>query len=333
MTQAQKIVELMQVSSDDRDLSWLQESLNAAVKLELSTLPPYLCGYWSIRGMETDPRPPVADLIQIILYEEMLHLSLACNMLTTIGGRPDIDTLVPTYPGPLPGGVRPDLTVYLSGLTPEFVHDVCMAIELPEADPGKAADTYGSIRAFYSAIGDAFRNVKPAMTGENQITLTIGSNSLYAIKSLADAEKAISEIKEQGEGTSISPDGSDFGGELAHYYKFGEIYYGKRFVEVDGKWEYAGDPVPFPDAYPMAMVPEGGWPDPSLGVQKLLDTFNGTFSSVLANLQNAWTMGNEGDVWAAVRNMGELRTTAQQLMRIPLPDESANYGPDFRVSS
>ncbi|MFJ8780898.1 hypothetical protein [Streptomyces sp. NPDC102476] len=37
------------------------------------------------------------------------------------------------YPGPLSGGVRPGVTVYLSGLTRTFVHDVMMAIEAPEA--------------------------------------------------------------------------------------------------------------------------------------------------------------------------------------------------------
>ena len=40
-------------------------------------------------------------------------MGLACNMLTTIGGTPQINTpaAVPKYPGHLPGGVRPHLTV------------------------------------------------------------------------------------------------------------------------------------------------------------------------------------------------------------------------------
>ncbi|NJP82759.1 hypothetical protein HCK01_36730, partial [Streptomyces sp. AA8] len=42
-------------------------------------------------------------------------------MLTTIGGAPRMAdaALVPKYPGPLPGGVRPELSVSLTGLTKE----------------------------------------------------------------------------------------------------------------------------------------------------------------------------------------------------------------------
>jgi hypothetical protein len=260
-------------------------------------------------------------------------MGLACNMLTTIGGTPQIKSAVPTYPGPLPGGVRPDLSIYLSGLTPQFLNDVCMAIELPEEGPVAAADSYGSIGAFYTAIGEAFAGLKPPMSGQNQMVLSIGANSLYGINNPADAEKAINEIKEQGEGTSTSPEASDFGGELAHYYRFAEIYHGKTLIQVDGKWEYAGDPVPFPDTYPMSAVPEGGWPDPSVGVQKLLESFNGLFWTLLTNLQSAWTTDNVDDLWEGVTNMSDLKIPAQQLMRIPQPDGSGNYGPDFRVST
>jgi len=46
----------------------------------------------------------------------MFHLGLACNILSAIGGTPQILAAVPTYPGPLPGDVRPQLTVYLGTL-------------------------------------------------------------------------------------------------------------------------------------------------------------------------------------------------------------------------
>lgn len=333
MSPAGRIVELMQVSSADRDLSWLKESLNAAIKVELCTLPPYLSAYWSIQDFDKDSAPPVAALFKTIIREEMLHMGLACNMVTAIGGTPEIRSNVPTYPGPLPGGVRTDLTVYISGLTPEFIKDVCMGIELPEGDAAAGGDSHESVGEFYRAIGDAFAKVNPPMTGDNQMTLDIGSKSLYAINTLADAQKAVSEIKEQGEGTSASPDASEFGGDLPHYYRFAEIYYGKRLIQVDGKWEYAGDPVPFPDTYPMARVPEGGWPNPSMGVQKLLHSFEGLFWTLLTNLHNAWTTNDVDEVWEAVKNMADLKIPAQQLMRIPLPDGGGNYGPDFRLSS
>src|SRR5262249_36943662 len=97
------IVELMQAPVETRDVEWLQQSLQSAIDLELSTLPPYLCGMWSIKDSSTT----AASLINSVVLEEMLHMGLACNMLTTIGGTPQIDSGIPTYPGPLPGDVRP----------------------------------------------------------------------------------------------------------------------------------------------------------------------------------------------------------------------------------
>jgi hypothetical protein len=69
------------------------------------------------------------------LLEEMLHLGIVCNLLTTFEGTPKLATAlaVPKYPGPLPGDVRPNLTVYLSGLTRQLVKEVYMEIEYPQA--------------------------------------------------------------------------------------------------------------------------------------------------------------------------------------------------------
>ena len=73
------------VAAPTHDISWLHDALQTAVQLELSTLPPYLIARWSIRS----PGDPVAQTIKQIAREEMLHMGLACNMLTAIGGSPD----------------------------------------------------------------------------------------------------------------------------------------------------------------------------------------------------------------------------------------------------
>ncbi len=44
------VAELMQVPTSQHDVSWLQDSLQVALELELSTLPPYLCAAYSIDG-------------------------------------------------------------------------------------------------------------------------------------------------------------------------------------------------------------------------------------------------------------------------------------------
>src|SRR5262245_58400143 len=121
ISMSQKIVQLMQVPHEQHDLDWLRESLQAAVELEFATLPPYLCGLWSIKDPDRDRT--VYNLILSVIIEEMLHMGLACNMLKAIGRTPQINNadFVPKYPGPLPGGVRPELTVYLAGLSKKFV--------------------------------------------------------------------------------------------------------------------------------------------------------------------------------------------------------------------
>jgi rubrerythrin len=142
-----KIIKLMQVPEPVRDISWLEQSLQAAVELELSTLPPYLCGAWSVKDTTSD----VYKIVLGVALEEMGHMGLACNMLTTIGGTPQISTSVPTYPGPLPGGVSPDLTVYLAGLSIDYLQNVYMQIEYPEGGPiarAAAGETYPTIGAF-----------------------------------------------------------------------------------------------------------------------------------------------------------------------------------------
>jgi len=259
----------------------------------------------------------------------MLHMGLAANMLATIGGTPSINTRVPTYPGPLPGGVWPDLTVYLGGLTKAYVGDVYMTIEYPDSGPITPPPKEETIGQFYDAINDAFVQINPTCSGKDQLTATVGSgNTVFPIQSVADAQKAISEIKEQGEGTSKSPD-DGLGDELAHYYRFGEIYNGATLVQVNGEWQYTGDAIAFPQTYPMAPVPHGGWPDPPSNVSTLLEQFDGAYKSVLDSLQAAWESGNQTDLDNAVGAMFGLGGPAVQLMQIKLANGSGNYGPDF----
>jgi rubrerythrin len=84
--QSNQIVELMRQPTEQRDATWLREAVQQAILLELATLPPYLCGMWSI-----DPpggNNQVSRTLRTIIFDEMSHLGIACNLLTTIGGTP-----------------------------------------------------------------------------------------------------------------------------------------------------------------------------------------------------------------------------------------------------
>lgn len=319
------IYDLMQVAPETRDLDWLKKSLQAAIKLEFATVPVYLCGMWSVQSLSG----PVYDTIRGIVLDEMFHMALACNMLTTIGGTPEINTedSVPAYPGPLPGEVRPWLTVALTGLTKDVVEKMYMQIEYPENGPISffRGESFPTIGDFYDAILEAFRQLQAGdITGERQLAR---GGRLFAIRSFADAERAITRIKRQGEGTSQSPYSDDLENNLAHYYKFAEIYHERRFIRTQsGKWGYEGDAVPFPEVLPMAEVPAGGYPQEAKALE-----FNRSYTTMLNHLQNAWQTGTSGELSDAISAMLELEGPARELMEKPLPGGNGNYGPDFRL--
>ena len=84
----------------------LRKHLQWAIELEHSTLPPYLCALYSI---EEGHNEEAAEVVHSVFMEEMLHLTLAANILNAIGGSPQIDTpsILPTFPTYLPTATAP----------------------------------------------------------------------------------------------------------------------------------------------------------------------------------------------------------------------------------
>ncbi|MEV8565524.1 ferritin-like protein [Streptomyces sp. NPDC051322] len=319
------VARLLSIPERRRDLDWLRQSLQHAVELELATIPPYLCGWWSI----IDRKSEAARLIRRIVGDEMYHLGVVCNLLVAVGGRPRIKEALASYPGPLPGGVRPEVTVYLSGLTKSYVHDVMMAIEAPEDPLTQARDSSSTVGDFYTALLTAFRTLAPELSTRGQLSERIGSDVLKPIDSLSAVEQAIDIIKEQGEGTVSSPAEQFDDDQPAHYYAFGEIYHGRRLRKVGRTWEFTGEPLPFPEVRPMGRVPIGGWPSPPARVRKLLDHFDATFMAVLSNLETAWAGGDPRALRVAVHAMHGMEDPALELMEIENPDAPGTYGPQF----
>ncbi len=325
-----KIVELTSAPSEEHDKEWLKEALQAAIELEHATVPAYLCLIYSV----IDRTEQVFTILQSIMKEEMLHMGLGCNMLTAIGGTPAINKsdFVPEYPGPLPGGVRPDLTIALAGLSKEIIKDVFMEFEHPYTGEVTELDQdYPTLGKFYDAILNAFRKLDASdFTGGVQITE--GDIGMFKIHNLADVELAIEEIKEQGEGTTRSPlSALDSTGELEfpHYYKLGEIYHERQLIKTnDGDWRYEGKEIRFPDCYPVARVPKGGYPG-------VTDEFNRKYRDLLDGLHDAWSAESDEAGQAllgkALDDMFGLRNIALQLVKTPLPYGKGNYAPDFRL--
>ena len=90
---------------------------------------------------------------------------------------------------------------------------------------------------------------------ERQVLKWFGPNHVFAITDVESAAKGIDVIVVEGEGTSTTP--FERCDDPAHFYKFSEIYEGRRIVRTDDGFAYTGAPVPFDAAgvYPMVDNP------------------------------------------------------------------------------
>ena len=237
----------------------LYHKMQIAIEIEHATIPVYLYSLYSIReGFNIE----IAARILSVIKQEMLHMSLDCNILNAIGGAPKIDdpNFIPHYPGPLPGAIEGGLQVSLSPLSKQLVYDEFMVIESPETPlDGDASDAEGiTIGQFYRHLHDeiiALNKEQNIFTGKPELQLQTGFPALQIapVTDEASALAAIEMIVAQGEGTSMSP--LDPEHELAHYYKFAEIYYGRALVPnpdlaaaTKTPWVFAGHPIAFDPA-------------------------------------------------------------------------------------
>lgn len=324
----------------ERRLELLKQTLQQAVELEFATIPLYLTALWSIK----DNLHPVAKSIRNVVQEEMLHLSLVSNMLASIGGKPklyDPSDKGLRFPTGLPGGVHPELTLRLSGLTDDALEDF-LEVELPlekisiEGFHGKYTHADGenssaTIGAMYDAIRKEFESLRPAMSPDNQIS---GPLAWFVVDTIEKVDSAINWIKEQGEGAVQPSTDKTNPKSLSHFYRFWEVRERKR-IEYDtaaGKFVF-GAPLTFPDVWPVAVVPEGGYrqQDVSEDVWALLCGFDRTYSQLVKLLESAWGGGGQAAMWKAIEVMFDLEKTAIPLMQIPRPDGKGNYGPAFRM--
>jgi photosystem II stability/assembly factor-like uncharacterized protein len=315
----------------DHDLAWLKEALQLAVQLELGTLPPYLLARWTIE----DTSHPCAVSINEIRGEEMSHFGLACNLLVAIGGTPLIADpgVVPVYPGPLPGGIQPGLIVRLARFSKEQV-GVFMQIERPQGNPVAtftATEDFDSIGEFYNAIKAAFRRLAPVLDVSRQLE-NPDPIGIFKIDTLDKVVRAIDLINLQGEGSSSSPEEKP--GDLAHYYRFGEMYHLRELVGQPGNWSFTGAVIEPPRVWPMADIPAGGYLRenvPDIAIAALLEKFDREYSNLLRTLESAWQHGDNALLDNAVGIMLVMGRTGRQLVTKRLPDGSANYGPCFRL--
>ena len=338
------------LTADLTDTDNLRSALQVAIELEHSTIPPYLYALYSLKPGQNEA---IGQLIRSIVWEEMSHMSLACNMLNAIGGAPDIDKpdFIPDYPGPLPGTVESGLIVPLAPFSPQLVHDVFMVIEQPETPldfpvgPNMllaAPEQPLTIGQFYQHIAEAFRAGGEALFTGNPAR-QVSSWRIQPVTDLASALAAINTIIEQGEGTPESPldAGLMESQEMAHYYRFAEIYNGYQLIPnthapadapFDERYIYGGDPIIYEPAgvWPVVTNPKRTtYPHGSVAAFAN-QTFNYTYTSLLKSLHQTFN-GSPDTINTAIGLMEALKGQAIGLMKLPYTtDGLTNAGPSFQ---
>ncbi|WP_035058625.1 ferritin-like domain-containing protein [Andreprevotia chitinilytica] len=142
----------------------LYTHLQTAIEIELSTIPIYLYTYYSIQRQpqNTDNLPngqalatfanKAGGILMSVAVEEMLHMSLSCNILRALGGEPK---LYCRSPGAYPTNLPHHKAGFSVGLEPLSAHqlDQFKIIEIPEAAGAPPQrDNWTSIGQFYRYI-------------------------------------------------------------------------------------------------------------------------------------------------------------------------------------
>ncbi len=334
----------VQAMSKAEVLATLQDDLQTAIQLEQATLPPYLTALWTIRPQATSAGAKAATRhLVTVIREEMIHLAIACNILSATGGQPSLNGSnpqhpVPSYPGALPGHSKTSnpFVVGLGPLGPSSL-DTFLKIELPRYDdPVAPPDGWATIGEFYEEIIALVRQLsdadfKSAVNGqasdesnpvldENGYYQGPGSGTIYRVRSVAGAIAAMNEIMVQGEG--VKNYHRDVPNELAHYYQFQKIL---ESMQPGGDWtSYQNDIVPMA-ANPGSLLSRF----PPQAIQ-LNTQFNKLFSTLLDQLHASFNSTNpDATLQTAIGTMLQLQSPAQQLMAISLTQGSATCGPTF----
>lgn len=320
----------------------LHRHLQWAIELEHATLPPYLCALYSL-----DParNPDAVELVSSVFVEEMIHLSLAANLLNAVGGEPrlDVPELLPGYPRPLPHG---SMELSLLPFGPEAL-DMFLRLEKPEAPgaPGEG-DHYETIGQFYDAIEEGLRYLCETL-GEDKVFSGDQSRQVTAgpfhhtggvVEKVADLESALAaldEIVEQGEGTSrgevwdgdhdiFHPDRD----EVAHYFRFQELKIGRRYQRGDTPQSGpTGEPVTVDLAGVSPMQPNPHRSD-NAQIRAAQEEFDDSYCTLLYLLEQAFT-GEPALIRDATRAMFGLKAETLKLMQLS-EDDHTTAGPTFQ---
>jgi hypothetical protein len=342
----------------------LKTYLYAALQLEHATIPLYLTALYSIHPATN---ADASLVVRVVAVEEMLHLTLAANVLNAIGGRPDLTApdFVPPYPAYLPDG-EDDFQVNRQRFSRQAVEDF-LKIERPHPAPDEesrvvsqkgdggpsllAAPGDDTLR-FYS-IGDFYEEIRrslerlgdeKAKAGEElfvgdparQVTPEYyysGGGQIVPVTDMESAVEAIRLIGEQGEG--LGGGIFDNQGELAHYYRFKQLMYGRHYQVGDDPDDPTGPPlnVDWDAVYPVKTNASLDDYRDAPELHAAAVEFNRQYADFLGLLTDAFT-GQPELLIDAVVGMFRIRDGMTNLLRNPIPGaDGLTAAPTFEIGA
>jgi hypothetical protein len=340
----------------------LKAHLYLAMQLEHATIPPYLTALYSIKhGTNMD----AVKVLRVIVVEEMLHLTIAANLMNSIGGEADLTKpgFVPSYPAYLPDG-EDDFQVGIGAFSKETL-ETFKNIERPGAvmESGKLVKRtypkgitviaahprhhemhYYSIGDFYMGIEKGFRHLEKEAQAQGR-TIFIGDpkkqvsseyyysggGELHPVTDLDSAMAGMRIIAEQGEGEGGGI--YDEERELAHYYRFDELSHGQYYQPGDQPGRPSGPKfeVQWDGAYPiksnlkLADIPKG------TELHEAVAEFNRQYYGFLQMLTKSFA-GEPALLLEAVPRMFEFRNMIGELIRNPLPGSNGLHAmPTYEI--
>lgn len=348
-----------------KDLTWIKNSIQIAAELEYSTLPLYLSSMFSLEVQNYT----VYNVIRSVAMEEMVHMAIACNMLSALGGSPQLKKINVPFPTKgLPGGAEPDLHVGPAKFSKEQLKNF-LRIEVPEflLKENNQSEEYPTISIFYNSIRQAIienrdevekaakETAKRLNDGlpPNQVGDNIGFSTFNFKEDDDPVSKlcaGIDEILEQGEGSAAKDliTSDEFEDEESHYAKFASLFYGAAYqkptrdIELSRETEsefFKGRKIGWPEVINTLAVPADGYArilelDPNAEeVLKNLKAFDDGFSAMLDALDTAWN-GPSVTSWktlgGAVHGMVDLRVlSCFNIMRSQIPEDIISKLPEL----
>ncbi len=328
----------------------LRKTLHTAMRLEASTIPPYLVAAWSIQDAPGYQNDAIRKLIIGIAKEEMLHMMGVANIIAAMGEPPEIATpeiVLDWGVSKLPIGG--DLVPRLAPFSMSMLTNLMMEIEKPEnpihyvvreATISKAValqEHYATIGQFYEALIELINAFEddPFKGGAGYPQIKMAFDRRIGVIDHApvtdfrvtDKEHTIlilNWIVGQGEGTSSDPMTPN--GKPAHYYRFAEVYKGGRLTADDTEplgyvYDRANKPLNcnFSKIHQFSPNPKMREFDSSSIQYRGLKRFNETYTRMFHKLQVFYDAKDEQEVPRSINSMNNMANYVDPLFRLDPP--------------